>query len=391
MSRARRTKKATTRKPVARQPLSPDVPARSTSRHAPKAASQLVGGRDPSPAQWTSVGELEAAVATLVSALGPSDEETTEASLAAADVADDAADRTATAGGATTVGGAVVAAGERFDSDSDPDGSLGSDPGDEDPERARPGWRRIVLVALLTPVCFGVGIGAAALGARMLGDEADRHAAPLTGLVTPTPPPVGGSASPSSAGSYVPGGSTGPGQTEPGVLVRAQASSDGSVDVVERVRFGEPAGAIGLALPSTRGMAPEARPRSMAVRDLQVAADGTVVTPPTVTSAASSLTLPDGTRSVELRYRLVGATTRSTPSVPGRALVVLPPLTTARSATGKVVVEVVGDDTSNLLCPGLAQRERLCGHEGTDRWSTPLLAPGSTAVVAQLVLPGPGD
>lgn len=191
--------------------------------------------------------------------------------------------------------------------------------------------------------------------------------------------------------AYAPGAGTGPGLTAPGVLVQAQIGADGALEVVEHVRFAAPRSRLSLDLPVTKGVLDGSLPRPV-VSGLQVAADGAVV-PVEVAAIAdgTTLDLPAGATSVEMRYVMRDATMRSTPSTPGRALVLVPPLSRGDGVTGlPVVVEVDHTTVRNLLCPGLPASRQLCGRQASDRWYTTPLAAGSTAVVAQVDLPAPG-
>ena len=97
--------------------------------------------------------------------------------------------------------------------------------------------------------------------------------------------------------------------------------------------------------------------------------------------------LPNAPLAVELRYRLLGAATVSTPSTPGRALVLLPPIAADdRLKKLPVVVEVTGTGVRNLVCPGLPADDQLCGRASSSGWRTVALPPRATAVLAQLDL-----
>lgn len=130
------------------------------------------------------------------------------------------------------------------------------------------------------------------------------------------------------------------------------------------------------------------------VTDLQVSADGELVSVPSssrVLAESSLVELPRAARAVVLRYRVQNASSRSLPGPPGRALVLLPPISTMPpGASLPVVVEVRGGTVLNLLCPGLDRGHQLCGHDSGAAWYSDQLPAGRTAVVAQVDLPPPG-
>lgn len=180
-----------------------------------------------------------------------------------------------------------------------------------------------------------------------------------------------------------------PGLTASGVHVQAVPRNDGNLDVVERVRFLGSSTGLGLALPSMVGVRRSALPLGVRIDDLQVYADGRPVDAPRDSlTTGGRLLLPSAPLAVELRYRLVGAVIESTPSTPGRALLILPPIASDDSLSRlPVVVEVIGTNVRNLVCPGLAPSDQLCGRQTPTGWRTISLPPRVTAVLAQLDLP----
>lgn len=265
------------------------------------------------------------------------------------------------------------------------------DLGEDDAASRRGRRRRAIAVAVGAPLLFVAGFAASGwiIGAvRDKPSVAVQTVAPLPTTSSPTTPltaPISG------ASAYAPGLPAGPGQTEPGVLVRASPSADGSLEVLERVRFADPVTELSLAPPLTKGVAAKSRPTHIEVTDLQVQADDAVVD-----IGARSLTkartveLPAGTGTVVMRYRLTGATIRSVPSTPGRALAVLPPITSAATlGSTPFVIEVSGAQVTNVLCPGLPTAAQLCGRTWARGWYLAPQRPGRTAVLAQLTLPDP--
>ncbi len=191
--------------------------------------------------------------------------------------------------------------------------------------------------------------------------------------------------------SYVPGAAAGPGQTEPGALVRATPAADGSLEVVERVRFAEPVTELSLGPPLTKGVMAKSLPNDVEVADLQVQADDAIVDIGVRSlTKARTIELPAEASTVVMRYRLTGATVRSIPSTPGRALAVLPPITRpATLGSTPFVIELSGAQVTNVLCPGLPTAAQLCGRTWTRGWYLSPQQPGRTAVLAQLTLPDP--
>jgi hypothetical protein len=55
------------------------------------------------------------------------------------------------------------------------------------------------------------------------------------------------------------------------------------------------------------------------------------------------------------------------------------------------VVEVVGGNIRNLVCPELDAPDQLCGRQQGSMWSTSAIPLGRSVVVAQIDLPAPGS
>ena len=272
-------------------------------------------------------------------------------------------------------------------------GDQAYDLGEDDAASRRVRRRRAIAVAVGAPLLF---VGAFAASGWLLDVTQDKPSAAgqtvaplptITSATTPVTPPRSGSS------AYAPGMPVGPGQTEPGVLVRATPAADGSLEVLERVRFADPVTELSLAPPLTKGMAAKSRPSHVEITDLQVQADDAIVDIGVRSlTKARTVELPAQTDTVVMRYRLTGATVRSVPSTPGRALAVLPPITTA-ATLGSVpfVIEVSGAQVTNVLCPGLPTAAQLCGRTWARGWYLAPQLPGRTAVLAQLTLPDPGS
>ncbi|GAA2165615.1 hypothetical protein GCM10009845_23490 [Pedococcus bigeumensis] len=181
-----------------------------------------------------------------------------------------------------------------------------------------------------------------------------------------------------------------PGRTDPGIHVQVSPRKDGTLDVVEQIRFLGAATGLQVALPATKGVVAGALPPATRITELQVTADGHRLPRQSESLATGGrVLLPNAPLSVELRYRLVGAATRSTPSTRGRALVLLPPIADdERLSRLPVVVVVEGKGVRGLVCPGLAPHDQLCGRSESAGWRTVFLSPRGTAVLAQLDLTG---
>lgn len=191
-----------------------------------------------------------------------------------------------------------------------------------------------------------------------------------------------------TTGTGAAGDDTVPGRDTPGVLVQVSPRRDGSLAVVEQVRFIGAATGLQVDLPVMKGVVSGARPPDVRIADLEVYSDGHLLPRPTDSvDTGGRVLLPNAPLAVELRYRLVGAATVSRPSTPGRALVLLPPISADDSLSRlPVVVEVKGPGVRNLTCPGLATDDQLCGRRTRTGWRTTTLQPAATAVLAQLDL-----
>lgn len=179
-----------------------------------------------------------------------------------------------------------------------------------------------------------------------------------------------------------------PGRTDPGIHVQVAPRADGTLDVVEQIRFLGASTGLEVALPEVKGVVPGALPTGTRITDLEVLSDGHRLPQQAASlSTGGRVLLPNAPLVVELRYRLEGAATVSTPSTPGRALVLLPPIAADDSLKRlPIVVEVSGAGVRNLICPGLDADDQLCGRKTGSGWRTTFLPPHATAVLAQLDL-----
>jgi hypothetical protein len=187
---------------------------------------------------------------------------------------------------------------------------------------------------------------------------------------------------------------TGPGLTEPGIHVVAQTASDGSLEVLERIRLSAPVSGLSIALPQATGSGVTGATPS--ISGFQAQANGEVVTDVPASplpAGGDRLTFPGPATDISMRYRLEGGADRSQPAPVGRVLIVLPPITAADPQLGDlgVVVEVVGGNIRNLVCPNLPVSDQLCGRQNGRVWSTTTIPLSRSLSVAQVDLPQPGE
>ena len=155
---------------------------------------------------------------------------------------------------------------------------------------------------------------------------------------------------------------TAPGLTEPGILLMAWPASDGSFDVVERIRL------VNAVSVLTLRPAPVDRAgrqfTSVSATQVQVrAVDQTVIVSGAEVDAAMDLPVAEVDR-FEMRYRLTGVTVRSAPSPTGRALAAIGPLTGGVDDELPVQFMVAGATVLGLNCPLLPLSQQSCGSRG---------------------------
>jgi hypothetical protein len=155
---------------------------------------------------------------------------------------------------------------------------------------------------------------------------------------------------------------TGPGVTEPGILLIAAPAADGSFDVFERVRPASPVSVVTLRPAPVDQAGGQFGSASAAATQVQLSAgDQSVVVPGATVDAAVELPVA-AVDQFELRYRLGGVTVRSTPSAAGRALAAIGPLTGGVDEDLPVLIVVSGDSVLGLNCPLLPFSEQACGN-----------------------------
>ena len=215
-----------------------------------------------------------------------------------------------------------------------------------------------------------------------------------SGAATSAPAAAPAATTPDTAGPSAASLATaGPGLTEPGIHVLAQTAADGSLEVLERIKLSAPASGLSVALPQATGSGVAGANPSIA--GFQAQANGGIVTDMPVSPlppGGDRLDFPGPATDISMRYRLEGGADRSQPAPVGRVLIVLPPITAADPQLGDlgVVVEVVGGNIRNLVCPKLPVSDQLCGRQNGPVWSTTTIPLSRSLVVAQLALPQPG-
>lgn len=186
---------------------------------------------------------------------------------------------------------------------------------------------------------------------------------------------------------------TGPGLTEPGILMEFSPRVDGGFDVAEHVILQTRVSRVVFTPPSRGAAGAMFSKTHAAVVDLQVQdGDGQPLgrVPTGRLTKATSVPLGGTTSALVLRYQLSGTTVRSIPSSAGRALAYVRPITAGFDPTLLVQVVAGGTGTLNLTCPALSAENRACA-AGTApglRVRSALRGSDSTVVV-QLDLPEP--
>jgi len=216
-----------------------------------------------------------------------------------------------------------------------------------------------------------------------------------SGAATSAPAAAPAATTPDTAGPSAASLATaGPGLTEPGIHVLAQTAADGSLEVLERIKLSAPASGLSVALPQATGSGVAGATPS--ITGFQAQANGGIVTDMPVSPlppGGDRLDFPGPATDISMRYRLEGGADRSQPAPVGRVLIVLPPITAADPQLGDlgVVVEVVGGNIRNLVCPKLPVSDQLCGRQNGPVWSTTTIPLSRSLVVAQVDLPQPGQ
>lgn len=183
----------------------------------------------------------------------------------------------------------------------------------------------------------------------------------------------------------------GPGTTETGIYLAATLSASGAFAVSETILLDQPITVVILRPPHIRLAGTDFAPRRPIAKNVSLTTGSdSVVLPASDVSQATRVALPRPTRRLELRYQLTGVTVRSNPSVAGRALAALGPVSAGYPAQLPVAMRVTGGHVRNLQCPRLPPSDQSCaaGEPGRLRLARPL--PWHEAIIViQLDLPRP--
>jgi hypothetical protein len=218
----------------------------------------------------------------------------------------------------------------------------------------------VVVSRLNTPTADRAALPAASTSSS--SPESGAIEAPSTGLSTVSaesaPPVTVGSALATLTGSLP---QTGPGITEPGIILIASPAPDGSFDVLERIRLPSRVSVLTLRPAPVDEAGRQFGSASAAATQVQVSAgDQPVVVPGARVDASVDLPVPE-VDQFELRYRLTDVTVRSTPSTAGRALAAIGPLTGGVEGDLPVLFIVSGGTVLGLNCPLLPLSQQSCG------------------------------
>jgi len=154
---------------------------------------------------------------------------------------------------------------------------------------------------------------------------------------------------------------TGPGLTQPGILLVATPATDGTFDVLERIRLLNPVSVVTLRPAPVDRAGQQFAADSGAATQVQVTAgDQPIVVPGAKVGATTNLAVAE-VDQFEVRYRLTDVTVMSTPSTPGRALAAIGPLTGGVADDLPVLFIVTGDTILGLNCPLLPFSQQSCG------------------------------
>jgi hypothetical protein len=174
----------------------------------------------------------------------------------------------------------------------------------------------------------------------------------------------------------------------PGIRLIATPRPDGSLEVAETVVFAAPRAGVVLAAPrASYGGKPFATASPRAVQ-LQITADGQPL-PTTGTVGPRGYRLERPVSRLVLRYQLTGVTVRSIPSVAGRALTLVVPLTARTDPALPAWLTIRGTNVRNLICPRLAPEHRQCAPAHGAPGVLPKLTARNAVVIVQLDLPMP--
>lgn len=184
---------------------------------------------------------------------------------------------------------------------------------------------------------------------------------------------------------------SGPGTTEPGILLVAAPGASGSVDVSEVVLLSSPRSTIDMRPPDLARAGGAFTGTTPFASMVQITAhDQPVVLPGGRVDRPISVDLDQPARRFEIRYVLNDAVVRSQPSTVGRALAGIMPLTAGVPGDLPVAIAITGDAVRNLTCPSLEFAQRTCATGALPRLRVNVNLPRSEALaIVQLDLVRP--
>jgi hypothetical protein len=182
---------------------------------------------------------------------------------------------------------------------------------------------------------------------------------------------------------------SGPGITTPGTDVTAAIGSDEAattMDVYEQVIFPAPGlDALPLSQPSLTPLLGDVATLRPQVSDIQVELDGQVARAVPAGEGTWVAVPPQGGRftKARLRYSMSEAVARSTPSLPGRALVVVTPLTGSETLRDGLPLSVRFSSPviQGVSCPTAPLTDSLCATRDGDTWTARLPSSATSAIV----------
>jgi hypothetical protein len=182
---------------------------------------------------------------------------------------------------------------------------------------------------------------------------------------------------------------SGPGITAPGTDVTVALGSDqtaNTIDVYEQVIFPAPGlDALPLSQPSLTSLLGDVANLKPQVSDIQVELDGQVARAVPAGDGAWVAVPPQGGRftKARLRYSVSEAVARSTPSLPGRALVLVTPLTGSETLRDGLPLSVRFSSPAiqGVSCPTAPLTDQLCAAHDGDTWTARLPSSATSAIV----------
>lgn len=182
---------------------------------------------------------------------------------------------------------------------------------------------------------------------------------------------------------------SGPGITTPGTDVTVAFESDraaDTIDVYEQVIFPRPGlDALPLSQPTLASLLGDVANLKPQVSDIQVELDGQVARAVPAGDGTWVAVPPQGGRftKARLRYSMTEAVARSTPSLPGRALVVVTPLTGSETLRHGLPLSVRFSSPviQGVSCPTAPLADSLCATHNGDTWTARLPSSATGAIV----------